>query len=252
MALPELFANQCLQIPIPDWLPVCWDWIKCLAAWATFAKPDDDRTLLSVIFALNAGFASIDYLTKSILRSLRHKLNKYTTEYKNREWANQIGDEDTVVNLKRREAMSQLADAALRIQNKIPGLFNAQAKKWKIWMAIAAAVSLVCMVIPFTGRITILLALPVPLFALRCNSKKNSVEKKCKEIDERYEKLIKCEDDASKPVKQDETVSRLDKIEEALNNLSAQLKQGDSKAEKKSGQKKKKSSVSSKTPVEGK
>lgn len=252
MELPSLLASQCLQILIPDWLSVGWDWIKSLVLWMTFAKPDDDRTLLSVIFALNAGFASIDYFTQSILRSLRHKLSKDISKYKDREWSNKIGNEDTVVNLKRREAMAQLADAALRIQNKIPGLFNSQAKKWKIWMAIAAAVSLVCMVIPFTGRITTLLALPVPLFALRCNSKKSDIEKECKEIDEQYEKLIKCEDEASKPVKQDETVSRLDKIEEAMNNLIAQLQQSDSKIKRNNGPKRKNNSGSSKTTVRGK
>ena len=248
MELPSLLASQCLQISIPDWLSVGWDWIECLVLWMTFAKPDDDRTLLSVIFALNAGFASIDYFTQSILRSLRHKLSKEISKYKDREWSNKIGSEDTVVNLKRREAMSQLADAALRIQNKIPGLFNSQAKKWKTWMAIAAAVSLVCMVIPFTGRITILLALPVPLFALRCNLKKSDIEKECKDIDVQYEKLIKCEDESSKPVKQDETVSRLDKIEVAVNNLIAQLQQGNNK--RKNGQKRKNNSGSSKTTLE--
>ena len=230
-------AGNCIQFSVPEWILTVGIWLKIAAVYAV-EEPDSDRTLLSAVFAINAGFATIDYFTQSIVRPLRRKLNKRIFEYKNPDWPKKIGGENTVVNLKRREAMSQLADAAMRIQNKIPTLFNSQARRWKIVMAIAAVIALVLMSIPYTGRIVLLLALPVPLFAWRCYAKKRGIEDECKTIDDKYEHLIKDVNDSLSQDKRDETTSRLDNLERALNKLIEQMPSSKPKPKRRSTKKK--------------
>lgn len=230
-------AGNCVQFSIPEWILAVGTWLKAAAVYAV-KSPDDDRTLLNAVFAINAGFATIDYFTQSIVRPLRRKLNKRIFEYKNPDWPKKIGTENSVANLKRREAMSQLADATMRIQNKIPTLFNSQARKWKTVMAIAAAIALVLMSIPYTGRIVLLLALPVPLFAWKCYSKKRGIESECKAIDEKYAQLIKDVNDSLSQDERDETTSRLDDLEKAVNTLIKQMPSNKPKPKRRSTKKK--------------
>lgn len=191
--LHNIFATQCLQVPLPDFFWAACACIKDSICWLISEPEHVDGTLLSVIFALDASFATIDYFSQSFLRTLRQKLRSRISKYQDPKWIRTIGSENTVTNLIRREQLTQLAAEAVRIQNRIPDFFNAKARFWKSVMAVSAAVMLVFMAVPYFGRIAILFALPVPLFVMKCKSKKDDIEDECEEIDKKYELLMTSE-----------------------------------------------------------
>ena len=219
MELPSLFASQ--SVAMPDWLISCWHFCLGFISWC-FSAADDDRTALGAIFALNASFASIDSFTKSFMESMRRVFRRKIAKYKDPRWLKSVGKDDSAVSLNKREQLADVANEVLVIENEIPMLFTAKARFWKFVMGACATVALWCMVVPYTGRVLVLLALPLPLFYWRCLKEKAmfemKTEKACAEIDKNYDRIKGHADDPAAAGSKDILV-RLDSMEKALASL---------------------------------
>ncbi len=222
MVLLSLLASQ--NICVPDWLLSCAHFCGDVISWC-FNSPDADRTALGVIFALNAATASIDSFTKSFMESMRLVFRNKIAKYRDPEWLKSVGKDDSAVSLNKREQLANVANDVLVIENEIPTLFTAKARFWKIVMACCAVIALICMVVPYTGRILTLLALPLPLFYWRCKSEKSSFEAKtkmaCAEIDRNYDR-IKGVGNEPVAAENEDVLSRLASIEDALEKIGVQ------------------------------
>lgn len=236
MALHSLIASQ--SVSVPDWLISCWDFCINLISWC-FSTVDGDRTALGVIFALNAAPASIDSFTKSFMESMRQVFRRKIAKYRDPEWLKSVGEDDSAVSLNKREQLADVADEVLVIENEIPILFTANAKFWKFVMGGCATVALLCMVIPYTGRALVLLALPLPLFYWQCLKEKSAFEKKtdkaCAEIDKSYARIKGHANDSAMFENMD-ILARLASMEKVLSSLTAQ-DPARSKAKRKSSKK---------------
>ena len=186
--LPDLIAGTCLQIDIPDWLVFLYRVVVSAIKWLTTEIPNDGQAVASLVFALNAGFATIDSFTQGIMRSLKESLQRRLDKY-NGEWENPVGSENTGVNLKLREEVNNLAEEVVAIQSTLPSVFGKIALHWKIIMGLSAATCLILMAIPYCARFILVLALPVPLFAWCCQRKKDKIKAQILEIDEEYKQL---------------------------------------------------------------
>lgn len=219
MELPSLLASQ--SVSVPDWIVSCCHFCLDFISWC-FSAADDDRTALGAIFALNAAPASIDSFTKSFMESMRRVFRRKIAKYKDPKWLKSVGPDESAVNLNKRELLANNAKDVLEIENEIPTLFTAKARFWKEVMAGCALIALVCMVVPYTGRILVLLALPLPLFYWRCQAEKTAFEEKtdkaCAEIDKNYDR-IKGHPEDSAAAENKDVLSRLASIEKTLASL---------------------------------
>lgn len=221
---PDLIAGQCLQIDIPSWVTAGWDVVKMVGTWIASAflwlleAADDDRTALSVVFALDAGFATIDYFMKSILHDLRNSICWRLEKYKDPKWEQNTKSGKMYSDVVASEKMDELVQRVEGIRDGLKNTFEKSAKRWKLSMGGSAAAALVCMAIPYCGRITILLALPVPLFALSCHGKKNKIKSELNEIDAQYDELIRSKMESAKTDDPD-MLSRIGKLEDAVSAL---------------------------------
>ena len=222
MELPSLLASQ--SVSVPDWLISCWHFCIDFFSWC-FSAADNDRTALGAIFALNAAPASIDSFTKSFMESMRQVFHRKIAKYKDPEWLKSVGEDDSAVSLNKREQLVDVANEVLVIENEIPILFTAKAKFWKFVMGGCATISLWCMVVPYTGRVLVLLALPLPLFYWQCLKEKAAFEKKtdksCAEIDKSYERIKGHSDNAAVAENKD-VLARLAAMEKVLSSLTVQ------------------------------
>ena len=163
--------------------------------------PNDDVTLLSVIFAFNAGFSTVDSIVGGMIKNLRSKIRHRVCCYTEAKWIRSIAPTDTEKDKVKRSVLTALVKGVTDMQKEIPDMFSTNAFWWKIVMALSAAIALYCMAVPHTQRITLLLALPIPLFMLACRIELRSFNKRfgdaCKNL-EKERKLI-TEADASEP-----------------------------------------------------
>lgn len=219
---PDLLLGLSLQVEVPD--AICE--AVCSAFSWVCGSPDADRTALSAIFALNAGFASIDYFMQGIMRSLRKPLNRRIAKYSKVVdlWAKPVGEQGTGADLQAREAVNGLAERVLDIQGSLPETFGRTAVFWKLLMAVCAAATLVLMVIPCCWRITVLLALPVPLFVFFCYRKKVSIKNELRSIDNEFDRLS-AEARQSPPPAGQELQNRMDELEKNLSKIASALLQ---------------------------
>lgn len=171
----------------PSFLSALWSWLMTKA-------PNDDTTLLSVLFAFNAGFSTVDSIIGGMLKRLRTKIRCRICRYTDAEWIKSVAPDDTEQDKTKRDVMTALVKGVTDLQDEIPSMFCKNACVWKVFMAIAAAIALYCMAVPHTQRITLLLALPIPLFLLSCRIELNSFNKRldaaCKNL-EKERDLIK-------------------------------------------------------------
>lgn len=218
---PDLLWGLSFQVEVPD--TVC-EAIKSAFLWVC-GSPDADRTALSAIFALNAGFASIDYFMQGIMRSLRKPLNRRIAKYNKvvDQWSKPVGEQGTGANLQARESVNGLAERVLDIQSSLPETFGRTAVCWKLLMAACAAVTLVLMVIPCCWRITVVLALPVPLFAFFCYRKKEAIKDELKSIDKEFDRLS-VEARQSTPLAGQELQDRMEEMEKNLAQIVSALR----------------------------
>lgn len=198
---PDQLATNC---QIPDWLVSLWGWIVSIGnAFVIFwnwliveAASDGGSTALSLIFALNAGFASINSFTKGFLFSLRRDFCKRTAKYRDPMWLASIplAQDNGSSNLNHREQLADLASAVLGMERNMSRVVARTAKIWKTVMGICAAVTLVCMFIPYYGRIMMFLALPVPLFAWHCHRLRGKFKaraiKACANLETSYNEIV--------------------------------------------------------------
>lgn len=224
---PNIIATTCTTTPPPpEWWSGVWStlclllsWVWSGIVWCFANQPDDDYTFLGVIFALNASFASVDLITNSYMESMRAKFRRRIAKYKNPEWINSIKNDGSPASINKREQLAKMAERVLEIENEIPVLFTKKAKVWKVVMGICAAITLICMVVPYKGRILVLLALPVIVFIKLCSSEACAFDKKttsaCQEIDTTYERM-KEEKPKDPTTEGDSVLSRLSKIEDTL------------------------------------
>ena len=221
---PDLIAGQCLQVDVPSWIMTGWDILKIILSWIALAflwllgSVDNDRTALSVVFALDAGFAAIDYFMKSILHVLRASICRRLEKYKDPKWEQDTKSGKVYSDVVASEKMNGLVQRVENIRDGLSDAFERSAKKWKLLMGGCAAVALICMVIPYCGRISIFLALPVPMFALACHRKKNKIKSELNDIDGQYDELIKNIRESEKTEDPD-MLSRIGKLEEAVSVL---------------------------------
>ena len=210
----------------PEWWGVVWHGLcACKAGWCSFLDwcvaglPNDDCTFLSVIFALNASFASVESITKSYMESMRAKFRARIAKYKDPKWLKSAEGDKSKTNANKRAQLSEMTGKVLDIEMEIPGLFTKRARFWKIVMGVCAIITLICMVVPYTGRILVLLGLPVLLFIWRCDCEEQAFDKKtsnaCAEIDATYER-IRSDEHVAPSAENANILSRLTNIEGAL------------------------------------
>ena len=212
--------------PVSAWLSHVSAWLRdsVEVKWLFGAAGPGDNAFLGVIFALNAGFASIDTITEGFMASLRDDVAMITAKYGDPKWLKNLEKEIPATDMPGLEKIAGLVAEALALNGRIPWLFKAKAKFWKGAMGVCAAVSLVCMAIPYAGRILLLLALPVPLFVLGCLDEsrafRKEAKKKCHEIEDgvRRLKVIRHPETMN-----DEVLARLGNVEKTLEVLIAKL-----------------------------
>ena len=168
--------------------PESW-WITA-GKWVLADGTNGDLTLLGVIFSLNAGFSALDVLVHGIVTPLRAKLRKRLSKYRDANWMRAIAPSETERDQGKRDVMAALVAEVEKLEADIPELFKNTSRTWKWIMAAAAAIALVLMTIPYSGRVVIVLALTVPLFYLNCRlelSRFNSkLDDACKSLDKSY------------------------------------------------------------------
>ena len=211
--LHSLMASQCLQLEIPDALVSICHAVCSAITWLVTNDNEVDISALNAVFALNAGFASIDYFSHGIMRILRKSLRKKLSEYGVDEWSKSAG-----TKLETKETLNDLADRVVKIQDSLPDRFGAIAKRWKFIMAACAGISLVLMVIPYHGRIVIILALPVLLFANKCRKKKNEIMGELSCIDSKRDEIVKSSHLVEKKINT-EMIDRIGNLERAISSL---------------------------------
>ena len=184
----------------PEWLGrawsglcFCWAGLCSCLRWCVAGHQNNDSTFLSVIFALNASFASIESITKSYMESMRAKFRLRMAKYNTPEWRKEAEGNESEASANKSARLSEMMSKVLEIEKEIPDLFTKKARFWKIVMGICAIVTLTCMVVPYTGRILVLLGLPVLLFIWRCDREAKAFDKKtlaaCMEIDTMHDLL---------------------------------------------------------------
>lgn len=207
----------------PDAIPA---WLRIALEWTFASGGPGDNAFLGVMFALNAGFAAIDSFTKSYMESLRNDFRGLTAKYHDPQWLEAINPDNarTSEEAGRKVQLANMVSEVEMIDAGIPGLFTSTAKKWKSVMGASAAILLLCMAIPYLGRILLLLALPVPLFAQRCRRERDAVYGKasaaCRKIDESYRQLVGSSENRS-DVEGLAINARLEKIEKTLGDVVA-------------------------------
>lgn len=210
----------------PEWWGGVWQGLcSCIIGlcrcrdWCFSGLPDDDCTFLSVIFALNASFASVESITKSYMESMRAKFRVRMAKYNDPKWRAEAEGDESETSANKRAQLSEMTSKVLDIEKEIPDLFTKRTRFWKIVMGICAIVTLVCMVVPYTGRILVLLGLPVLLFIWRCDREAKDFDEKtlaaCKEIDAMHER-IRNDGHAAPSAENVNILSRLANIEGTL------------------------------------
>lgn len=198
---PDQSAATC---QVPDFLVTLWGWIVAVASGLVIAgkwivmetSEGSGATALGLIFALNAGFASINAFTKGFLFSLRRDFCKLTAKYRDPKWLNSIpvSKDEGSSSLNHREQLADLANNVLEMENNMSAAVRKTARTWKFVMGLCAAITLVCLFIPYYGRILIFLALPVPLFALRCHFLRKKFKIKaseaCNNLESNYNRIV--------------------------------------------------------------
>lgn len=168
--------------------PEAW-WVAPLN-WIFANGSNGDLTLLGVIFTINAGFSSLDILIHNIVTPLRAKLRKRLSKYRDANWMRAIAPSETERDQGKREVLAALVNEVASLEAEIPELFKGTSRRWKRIMAVTAALTVVLMAIPYTGRIVILLSLTVPLFYWRCRKELDRFNKKleeaCGNLDKNY------------------------------------------------------------------
>lgn len=199
--LPDQSAATC---QVPDSIVTFWGWIVACASglavagkWIVSETSEGcGATALGLIFALNAGFASINAFTKGFLFSLRRDFCKLTAKYRDPKWLDSIpvSKDEGSSSLNHREQLADLANNVLEMENNMTAAVRKTARTWKIAMGLCAAITLGCLFIPYYGRILILLALPVPLFALRCHFLRKKFKVKaseaCNNLESNYNRIV--------------------------------------------------------------
>lgn len=184
--------------------------LATLSVWVMSKTPNNDVTLLSVLFAFNAGFSSVDSIVSGMLKNLRSEIRHRVCHYTETDWIRSIAPTDTEQDKAKRSILTALVKGVTDMQNEIPSMFCRNAFWWKIVMAISAAIALYCMATQHTERLTLLLALPIPLFMLSCRVELRAFnarfDEACKNL-EKERKLIK-EVDATSP-KTESVVSKI-------------------------------------------
>lgn len=147
------------------------------------------------------------------MEAMRDDFRRLVAKYKTPKWiasAEKDIDGSGAEALDKRDQLGTAIDKALALEAKIPLLFRRKSRIWKSIMGVCAAAVLCCMVIPYTGRVLVLLATPVPLFAVSCLIEerhfKKEAEEACREIE-----LIRGGLKSDKPESQDEELANLRK-----------------------------------------
>lgn len=165
-------------------------WFMAALKWIVADCSHGDLTLLGVIFTLNAGFSAVDILVHGIVTPLRAKLRKRLSKYRDANWMRAIAPSETERDQGKRDVLAALVTEVEKLESEIPELFKGTSRTWKWIMAGAAAIALVLMAIPYSGRIVIVLALTVPLFYINCRielSRFNSkLDDACRNLDKSY------------------------------------------------------------------
>lgn len=128
-------------------------------------------------------------------------------------------DTEAETSASKRAQLSEMTSKVLEVEKEIPALFTKRARFWKIVMGVCAIVTLICMVVPYTGRILVLLGLPVLLFIWRCDREEQAFDKKtseaCKEIDAMRERIMN-DKHVTPSTENANILSRLTNIEDTL------------------------------------
>ena len=165
-------------------------WFMTAGKWILADGTNGDLTLLGVIFSLNAGFSALDVLVHGIITPLRAKLRKRLSKYRDANWMRAIAPSETERDQGKRDVLNALVNEVEKLESEIPDLFRGTSRTWKWIMAVAAAIALVLMAIPYSGRVVIVLALTVPLFYLNCRHELNRfnsrLDEACKSLDKSY------------------------------------------------------------------
>lgn len=168
-------------------------WIVDVLKWIVADASGGDLTLLGAIFTLNAGFSSIDILAHGIVTPLRAKLRKRLSKYRDANWIRAIAPSETERDQGKREVLKALVDEVTKLESEIPDLFKNTLKLWKRIMAVTAAIVLMLMAIPYSGRIVILLACTIPGFYLHCRREKKlftaKLDNACNNLDQNYKAI---------------------------------------------------------------
>lgn len=162
------------------------------------------------------------------MESLRDDLRHLTAKYHEKQWLAFVNPENakTLEEAGRKVQLADMVSEVESIDAEILELFTSNAQKWKLAMGVSAAILLLCLVIPYLGRILALLALPVPVFAYRCHRERNAVYGKivvkCNEIDKRHEQMTSPGENWSK-IGEMAISARLDTIEKTLGSVVEKL-----------------------------
>ena len=153
-----------------------WYWLlsllpdKALAVWL-FEKPkadDNDLTFLCCIFTLNIGLSLVDDLRNSLARRLREIASGDFAKARTESWMRKLSRMDGRRYKEKKRHLQDVVKAALSCNDKVPTMFVRSGDWFKWAMVFAAGVSLWCMTVPNTCRITIVLALPFFLYLFWC------------------------------------------------------------------------------------
>ena len=185
-----------------------------------------DCTFLGVTFALNASFAYVDSFMRSFMESMRDDFNRLVAKYRDQKWIESVANGNSAEALGKKERLVAVAKEALELENEIPKLFTEKARFWKRVMVVTSVFLLCCMVIPYRGRILVLLALPVPVFLHKCAKERDDfnirAQEACREIDKSYER-IKNSTDVAPDTERNAILNSLGKVEKTLEVLVAKL-----------------------------
>lgn len=169
------------------------EWLVKALKWIVSDGSGGDLTLLGAIFTLNAGFSAVDILVHGIVSPLRAKLRSRLSKYRDANWMRAIAPSETERDQGKRDVLDALVKEVTKRESEIPDLFKDTSRRWKWVMAAAAAIALVLMAIPYSGRIVILLACTIPGFYLHCWLEKNAFNSKletaCENLDNNYKAI---------------------------------------------------------------